>query len=383
MLQPDSLVLDLMFQAQSPPDPETLVAALGPDIAKSRQLFDPDAVDPRIELQLSPSIPFRGRDERRLMIIDDSVAPMREDAQDPIVPIDLRDEKERLIDLVDRLDCRIGRIMALGTWGEAVLVARSARDLRGIALLSWVLDPMTDAEGRKREQPLSKADFEAKIAAYDKRLDELDEQQILSDLGPAKFERRGDLLVLDVLESDGTWDLRKSFAMEIALQATDRFSLIVGAPSEGNTRKEPAPAPAPAPAPEGAALRATEREGRIVLVFPQDRWDLDIAAAFGKKDWDSVLRGSDPISGQVRDRVWTDGAGFIAPLEFLSEVFIDGKPLSRPQFDDAATSHAGGVRTMKVHCPRFGSALLLDTDGKGRFITSEIAAGAAILDLVS
>jgi len=385
MLQPDSLVLDLMFRAESPPDPETLINALGADVARSRQLFDPDAVDPRIELQLSPSMPFRRREERRLMIIDDSVAPMRKDPQDAIVPVDLRDEKERLIDLVDRLDCRVGRIMTLGTWGEAVLVARTAADLRGIALLSWVLDPLVDADGRKRAQPLSKPDFEAKIAAYDKRLEELDERQILSDIGPAKFERRGDLLVLDVLESDGTWDLRKSFAMEIALQATDRFSVIIGAPSGGArpaSKPVPEPVPEPVPVPVGPALRVVEREGRIVLVFPEQRWDLDIAAAIGKKDWEAVLRHNDPITAQVRDRVMNDGAGFLAPLEFLSEVFLDGKPLSRPQFDSGAQSHDGGVRTMEVHCPRYGSALLLDLNGKGRFITSEIAAGATILELL-
>ena len=166
----------------------------------------------------------------------------------------------------------------------------------------------------------------------------------------------------------------------------------MGAPSGGEQREpksEPQPPPE-APSPEkpvdeqpAAALTVIDRDGRIVFVFPEERWDLDIAAAVGKNDWDAVLLRTDPVSGQVRDRVMSDGAGFIAPLEFLSEVFIDGKPLSRPQFEEAATSHPDGTRTMPVHCPRFGRALLLDTNGKGRFITSEIATGAAILELLS
>jgi hypothetical protein len=50
----------------------------------------------------------------------------------------------------------------------------------------------------------------------------------------------------------------------------------------------------------------------------------------------------------VRDKIQRDGAGWIAPLEFLSEVFIDGKPLSKAEFEKGATY--GGVRSMGVHC---------------------------------
>ncbi|RMH39858.1 MAG: hypothetical protein D6689_15460 [Deltaproteobacteria bacterium] len=388
MLQPDSLVLDLIFKADAPPSSDALIDALGEDVARSRKLFNPDAVDPRIEMQLSPSMPFRRRGEARLMIIDDSVAPMRKDPNEPIVPLDLRGEKERLIALVDALDCRLGRIMALGTWGEAVIVARSARDLRAIALMSWVLDPLVDVDGHKRAQPLSKQEFEQKIAAYDKRLDELDEAAILADLGPATFERRGDLLVVDVLEPDGTWDLRKSYAMEIALQALDRFSLIPGAPAsaaeraaEPSSPSAPDAQPAVEPEPTGSPLTSIDHGGHVVLVFPADRWDLDVAAALGKRDWDSLLRSSDPIPGPIRDRIRREGAGFIAPLEFLSEVFVDGTPLSRPAFEAAATVHDGGVRTLRVHCPRFGPALLIASP-RGRFITSEVDAGPALLDAI-
>ena len=397
MLALDSLVLDLIFAAGATPTPEVLIDALGgEDAAKALQLFDPDANDPRIELQLSPSVPFRRRGERRLMIMDDSVAPMREDPRaDPIVPLDLRPYKEKLIGLVDKCGCRLGRIMALGTWGEAIIVARTARDLRAVELMSWVLDPTVDAEGRRRAQPLNQTELEQKILSYEKRLEELDEKQILASIGPAKFERRGTLLVLDVLESDGTWDVRKSYAMEVALSAIDKFSLFPGAPrTPGVPTPTPTPTATPAPAPTatpapiapeptGKPLHAADRSGRVVLVFPDDRWDLDVAAALGKRDWSAVLRTSDPISGALRERVHRDGAGFIAPLAFLSEVFIDGKPLSRPQFDKTATPVQDGVRSLEVHCPRFGAALLLDVPNKGRFITSEIAAGTAILELVA
>jgi hypothetical protein len=329
------------------------------------------------------------------MIIDESVAPMRKDPRrDAVFPVDMRPERERLLKLVATSDVRLGRLMALGTWGEAVIAARSARDLRAIALLPWVLDPTVDVDGRKRADRLTQAEFEAKIVAYEKRLEELDEKQILASIGPAKFERHGELLVLDVLEADGTWDLRKSYAMEVALAAVDKFSRIPGArstpapaaaagaaaaakPAQKEREKEKAP-----PRRSGPPLTAREVGGRVVLVFPQARWDLDVAAALGKGSWEAVVQPNDDIPRQLQDRMQRDGVGFVAPLEYLSEVFIEGKPLSRPQFEAAATPRANGVRTLEVHCPRFGAALLLDVEGRGRFITSELRAGTDVLALV-
>ena len=43
-----------------------LVAALGgPEVATNRKILDPDMQDPRFEMELSPSFPFRRRGERR------------------------------------------------------------------------------------------------------------------------------------------------------------------------------------------------------------------------------------------------------------------------------------------------------------------------------
>jgi hypothetical protein len=408
MLSPDSLVLDIMFQANAELEPEELLEAMGgEEVAASRKLLDLDMQDPRLEMELSPSMPFRRRGERRLMIIDDSVAPMRKDPRrDPVVPIDLRAEKERLIAMCAALPVRLGRIMALGSWGDAVLVARSARDLRAISLLPWVLDPNTDAEGRRRANRLSQQEFEAKILAYDKRLEELDEEDILANLGPATFERRGDLLVIDVLEPDGTWDLRKSMAMEAALASIESFSLFPGAPSGrrgqavaagagGNGAPKPASklpqtvapaAPPPEPAapakPAGPPLQTADVAGKVVLVFPAERFDLDVAAALGKRDWGTILQRQDPLNGQQRDIIQRDGAAFVAPLEFLSEVFVEGKPLSRPAFEAGASEVTAGVRAMEVHFPRFGPVLLLDVAGRGRFVSSLLDAPQAVLDLI-
>jgi len=382
----DSLVTDLMFQSSAAIDQKALIDGLGgQDALESKQLLDVDRLDPRAEMELSPSMPFRRRGERRLLVIDDQAITPRPDPQaDPWIKSDLRPAKEALIAICQKLPVRLGRLFALGSWGDAVLVARNVRDLRGICLLPWALDPQVDVDGKRRQTPLSQKEFEAKIMAYEKRLEELDEQQILANLTGVSFERRGDLVVVDVLEPDGTWDQRKSIAMETKLAAIERFSMIPGAPaqpkpserptkvmrpsSEGGAGK-PAAAPPAKPEPKGPPISAKELDGKVVLVFPAERFDLDVAAALGKRDWDQVVRRSDNLTGAMRDKIQRDGAGWIAPLEFLSEVFVDGKPLTKAEFEKSAAT-ASGVRSLEVHFPRFGPVTLLEIAGKGRFVTS-------------
>ena len=409
-LQLDSLVTDLMFQASAVIDQKTLIDGLGGDTAlENKQLLDVDRLDPRAEMELSPSMPFRRRGERRLMIIDDAaVTPRPDPVADPIVKNDLRPAKEALIATCQSLPVRLGRLFVLGSWGDAVLVARTVRDLRAIALLPWALDPQVDESGKRRSTPLSQKEFESKLMAYEKRLEELDEAQILARLSGVTFERRGDLVVVDVLEPDGTWDQRKSMLMEQQLGAWDTFSMIPGAPSLAGskpppppgappfgtkapapangkapaaapaaTKPAPKPAPAPAPEPKGPPIRVQEVDGKVVLVFPSERFDLDVAAALGKRDWDHVVRGSDNVPGAIRDKIQRDGASFIAPLEFLSEVFVYGKPLTKQQFEAGATQ-VDGAKTLDVHFPRFGEVVLMDVPGKGRFVTSMSKAASAL-----
>lgn len=391
-----ALVLDLIFPAGATIEPQALVTALGgEEIVASRQILDPDMQDPRFELEVSPSIPFRRRGERRLMVIDDSVSLLGDDPRaEPITTTDLRPEKDRLIASCQATGARLGRIMALGVWGSAVLVARTARDLRAISLISWALDPSMDLTGRRRATPLSQAEHEEKILAFDKRLDELSEADILASTGPATMVRAGDYIVLDVLEADGTWDVRKSLMMEMALAALDRFAHIVGAPAsappENRAPAAPEPKPAPSPAPPQAEpppaadvpkLAAGHINGRVVLLFPRARFDLDVAAAMGVNNWEAVLAAGD-LSGAERDQVFSEGAGFIAPLEFLSEVFFEGKPLSRVDFDGHARAINDSARALEVHCPRYGSAVLLDVPGRGRFISSEDGAPEMVLGLL-
>ena len=133
-LQLDSLVTDLMFQASAAIDQKTLIDGLGgEDALETKQLLDVDRLDPRAEMELSPSMPFRRRGERRLMIIDDQAITPRAGSADRSADQDRpAPAKEALIATCQKLPIRLGRLFALGSWGDAVLVARTVRDLRGI-----------------------------------------------------------------------------------------------------------------------------------------------------------------------------------------------------------------------------------------------------------
>src|SRR5206468_11872967 len=105
----DSIVTDLMFQSSAAIDQKTLIEGLGGETAlETKQLLDVDRLDPRAEMELSPSMPFRRRGERRLMIIDDQGVTPRPDPQaDPVIKTDLRPAKESLIGTAQKLPLRL------------------------------------------------------------------------------------------------------------------------------------------------------------------------------------------------------------------------------------------------------------------------------------
>src|SRR3954468_20708536 len=108
-LQLDSLVTDLIFQSTAALDQKALIEGLGGETTlEGKQLLDVDRLDPRAEMELSPSMPFRHRGQRRLMIIDDKAVTPREDpSTDPLVKTDLRAAKEALIATCQKLPIRL------------------------------------------------------------------------------------------------------------------------------------------------------------------------------------------------------------------------------------------------------------------------------------
>jgi hypothetical protein len=384
----DALVFDIILPATARPTAEHIKEALGEEAAASRLVVDVDLDFPQLEAEISPTFLLRKRGDRRIYVVDESSAPMRQNPRaQPIVPRDLRAEKDRLVRLVGKMGARLGRMNAFGTWGDAVVVARSARDLRAVALLGWALDPVVDLEGRRRSQQLSQREFELKLASYEKRLDELDDATLLARVAPASLEKNGpkgaELLAIHVLsDRDGSWDIRKSYELEKRLAAVEKFSRIPGARQEP-VAPEPPPAPkAEAPPPEpprpaGPPIRAMDLAGRVLLVVPAERFESETITALGKRPLDA-LTGADPVTGKQRDLIHQHGCAFIAPLAFLSEVFLDGKPLDRRRFEAEAVAGPDGARALEALLPRYGTVRVLEVGGK-RWVTSELQADPTAL----
>ncbi len=430
MLQIDTPVIDLIFAEDALPTPEKLIAALGgEEAARELMVLDVDLDAPQYETEVSPTLMLRRRNDRRLLVVNESATPMRPNPRsEPIVPKDLRPERERLVRIMTDTGARVGRLQAFGSWGDAVVAVRQPVDLRAVMLLTWALDPNTDVSGRRRATPLSQREFEEKLAAFGPRLEELDDVAILERVPPAALELRDDgLIVVDVLsDRDGSWDVRKSFELEQRVAALELFALLPGArvqappvtsldgtpnakttqnlrtveaPGDGavltpvsaaSAKTPPAPVPVAAvaapeppepPKPAGPPIVATDVGERVLLYIPAERFDTETVSALARKSLD-LLTGLDRVSSAQRDRIHHGAGGFVAPLAYLSEVFVEGKPLDKKRVETEARPGPEGTRLLEVHLPRFGPVLLLDGGPGKRWITSETAGDpAAILSL--
>jgi hypothetical protein len=394
MFPVDCLVFDVIIPASARPTPEQVQDGLGgAEATEARAIIDVDLDLPQLEQELSPTLPLRRRGDRRILIADEATAPLRPNRTSPIVARDLRPERERLVRFVEKTGSRIGRMSSFGTWGDAVVVTRSPRDLRAVALLSWVLDPTVDLEGRRRASQLSQREFDMKLGAYDKRLDELDDQTILARVPPGTIEIRGTkdapIYVLSALsDRDGSWDIRKSYELEKKLGAAELFSRIPGARQSPLAPAEPAPAPVPAaepeppppPKPQGPPITAAAHGDRVILKIPGDRLDSETVTALGRRAVEALAPG-DAVDRRERERMEQAGAGFVAPLAFLSEVFLEGKPLDRKRFAEGAVEVAPGVKAFEAHLPRYGGVWVLEVEGK-RWVTSEIGKTEAVLGTI-
>src|SRR5262249_60275540 len=103
---------------------------------------------PWVWLGLSP--PFLGarRGARGCFSVAGPSPPLRRNPRtEPIVPRDLRPERDRLVKLVEATGAKIGRLGAFGAWGDAAGAVRAVRDLRALMLLAGALDPTYDLEG--------------------------------------------------------------------------------------------------------------------------------------------------------------------------------------------------------------------------------------------
>ncbi len=390
----DCAFIDLVLPADAQPNEAALIEALGgAEASAGFAVLDVDHDVPQYETDVSPTLPLRRAGERRLLFVDQASGPLRASPRtEPIVARDLRPDVARLVALVELLGARFGRLGAFASFGDAAIAVRSVRDLRGLMLLGWAYDPTRDLEGRRRATPLTQREFEEKVGSYSRRLDELDDADVIARIAPDRLSRHGEggkLLVVEVLsDRDGSWDVRKGVELEARLAAVELFARIPGARvSAGAPPAELTPAPVveatlaplieatPAPEVEPVAeiilppIHAIDLADRTILRLPAERFDLDAVTLLGRRSGD-LIRPGDLLTSLQKDRLHHGQTGFIAPLAFLSEVFIDGRPLDRKRFEAEARPFGDDGRTFEAHLPRFGTVHVVAHAGR-RWVTSE------------
>jgi hypothetical protein len=161
-------------------------------------------------------------------------------------------------------------------------------------------------------------------------------------------------------------------------EGLDEEPLAPSAPAQPSTLVAEAPPPPEPPWPPPSRLiTAIDVDGRVALRIPAERFELRAYADLGRRSLD-FLHAVDKVNAAQRSAFLERGL-FVARLPFLSEVFLDGKPLARPRFEAEAKEEAPGVRALAVHLPRFGPVKLFERGGK-RYVVSEPEANARLFE---
>ena len=131
-----------------------------------------------------------------------------------------------------------------------------------------------------------------------------------------------------------------------------------------------------------SGLELVRDEQGAVVVCDAELADHDLLAPYQIKK----VRGDLPagFDGALTDELMGKRVDFAVRVDFLSEVFVDDKPLSRPTFEAAATPLPGAddVMALEVLAPRLGRGTLLRRGRAGMFIsrTPDLPVPSALLE---
>ncbi len=121
-------------------------------------------------------------------------------------------------------------------------------------------------------------------------------------------------------------------------------------------------------------LKFAEDDLGVVVALPVELSETDILRPFQIPRVDR--NAPDALPGDVRDRLQGRALDFAVVVEFLSEVFVDHQPLSRPKFDERAQPRdldGLTVKALEVHAPRLGPGTLLRHEGRNVFVSRSAA----------
>lgn len=335
-----ALYFDLIFPA--PPPQSALTQVLG----RAAQLFGAIEADDEVEAQV-PRLAMMKPTDRRLILGQAAGQPLIEASPD------LRPFLQLLLGLVDRTGARIG---TAGSWGEPGFfgaVAKDRNDLAWLALFGWLDANDVDltfqtgiGASKQQKMPELEAKHKQIVAA-----------KIESQIGGMPV---GPYFLLDLLGKLGGYGqeeykdwLKKCFSA---------FRSVTAPPPPKKVEEPPKEAPK-------VAIRAAELSGKPVLIIPKERFGLSVFEGIAKGR-PEALHKIDQIPSRVQEEIARKRVHFLAQLPSLSELFIDGRPLTKDAAQKLQEPVSGSEHlTFIAHMPRFGRVRVIGNEGDWWFFS--------------
>jgi hypothetical protein len=347
-----ALYFDLIFPA--PPAPQALTQVLG----RAAQMFGAVEVDEEIEAML-PRLPMMKPTDRRLILGQVAGPSLIENSPE------LKTFLQLMLGLIDRTGARVGTVGAWGDPGFFGAASKDRNDLAALALLGWLdadeYDLNFGTTGPKATRDQKQAEFAAKFKL-------IVDAKIEAQLGAMPV---GPYFLLDLLgklggygqEEYNDW-LKKCFVS---------FKIVAAPP--------PPKAPEPPPEAPKNAIRSVEVAGKTYLIIPKERVSTSLLDDLVKGRLDSFHK-IDALSGKVQELIARKQVPFLAQLEFLSELFLDGKPLNKSAAQSMMQPVSDGYSTFVAHMPRFGRVRVIGRDGAWWFYSDAEEDAKTLLPLL-
>lgn len=111
-------------------------------------------------------------------------------------------------------------------------------------------------------------------------------------------------------------------------------------------------------------------EHGAIVICEAELGDTDILSSYAVRKVAGELPSG--IQPSLVDQLQGKRIDFAVRVEFLSEVFIDDKPLTKPSFEEAATTveiAGAAIKQLEVLAPRLGRGTLFRRDRDGVFVS--------------
>ena len=356
------------------------------------------ADDGSMEQSLVPMQPIRGTLDRIQVYRNQPYAP-GESLQGPA---------SLAVELAVETQAKLAVLGVNGVYAWGVVLMEDVRWLHGLALLDWLYNPRLDergeiVEGEPDPDTIEEA-LSRKLAVFQHLWIPTRSAALSQQLPPGALQQVESHLALMLLGPGGAFDPRfwQGFAMQLALAEVRAFAGTdappaaaappSAAPVEAPAAAAPPPAPAapaepdaglpplaraprdaarrqaqaareaaesadkaavaPPPEPEatGPALRWLSTSAGPLVWIPGVRMDSALLRRLRDGDVDGLSRAERP--DQQRLEQWMEaGAAFATEVPFLSRLFLNGTPLHKGTWAEAATE-ADGLQTATCHLPR-------------------------------